>query len=107
MPIFGHSEFLKIKMEHQILAVPNFFSIFPQNGSKKLRMPSFGLSKFLPVFLHQNGAKKIGTLNFGCSKFLAVFLHQNGSKKFRMPNFARKNLEWPILGILNLFKPLK
>ena len=32
-------------------------SLFAPKWSKKFRMPNFGHSKFLPVFLHQNGPK--------------------------------------------------
>ena len=79
-------------------------------------MPIFGHSKFLPVFLYQKGLNKFRMHIFGHSKFICLF-GKNCWKKFRMAIFGhskfipvflgkivRKNLEWPLLAIPNLYQ---
>ena len=57
-------------------------------------MPSFGHSKFFPVFLYQKGLNKFAMCIFGHSEFIPVFLGKD----------CQKNSEWPFLAILNLFQ---
>ena len=57
-------------------------------------MPSFGHSKFLPVFSYQKGLNKFGMHILGHSEFLPVLLGK----------IVGKNLEQPFLAILNLYQ---
>ena len=51
---------------------------------EKFRMPIFGHSEFIPVFLGKIVGKKFGTAIFGHSEFRPVFLGK----------IVEKNLEW-------------
>ena len=59
-----------------------------------IRMPIFGHSKFLPVFLYQKGLNEFGIHIFGHSELIPVFWRK----------IFGKNLEWPFLAIPNLFQ---
>ena len=78
-----------------------------QNGLNKFRMPNFGHSKFLLVFLGKIVRKNL-------EWFLTIFLGKIVRKNLEWPlqissslfgeKLFENNLEWPLLAILNLYQ---
>ena len=81
------------KFRQPFLAILNLCQSFWKELSEKIQNSLFGHSKFLCIF-RKNCCKKFGMAIFCHSEFIPVFLGK----------IVGKYLEWPFLGILNLYQ---